>query len=307
MAYRLTQQLESGMAGKGITQTRHIDDEALGKTQADINAGMENEIIGIKAENESQQLAIDNAARLLDFNAVVNDGSNPGVYPFIRLQAGNYITEDGAEILNRHSLYIARTTCECGGVTYKEGSSYRVTSSVSEGVRTFTLVSIGGSVETDNLTIFERDNALCLGAPEGTAAGKTPVTGQGGVVTWQDSYVIYDKCDYTLDFSLHGETLSEIVMFRRRILDMTMWNVASLTVQIDGGAPITLIAPPGEGETPTSPTKKVIQCRDEGETATYSPALDSLGQLSSGTRLTWLISREVAGNAAAGVGYGETR
>lgn len=38
MAYKLYQQLISGMAGKGLTTTDNIDDDALGKTQKELNA-----------------------------------------------------------------------------------------------------------------------------------------------------------------------------------------------------------------------------------------------------------------------------
>lgn len=38
MAYKIYQQLISGMADKGLTTTDNIDDEALGKTQKELNA-----------------------------------------------------------------------------------------------------------------------------------------------------------------------------------------------------------------------------------------------------------------------------
>ena len=37
MAYKIYQELESGMAGKGLLKTTAIDDAALGKTQAELN------------------------------------------------------------------------------------------------------------------------------------------------------------------------------------------------------------------------------------------------------------------------------
>lgn len=42
MAYKLTQQLESGISGKGITNTAQIDDDVLGITQQELNSRIQN-------------------------------------------------------------------------------------------------------------------------------------------------------------------------------------------------------------------------------------------------------------------------